>query len=106
MGSLDWTGVVIADRFEILGPLGDGGMGSVFRAWQRSVQREIAIKVIAPDVQVDRETLHRFEREAHIASQLSHPGFVTVIDHGRSHTGELFIAMELVRGRELNRVMR
>jgi eukaryotic-like serine/threonine-protein kinase len=102
----DLTGAVIADRFEIRGRLGDGGMGMVYRAWQRSVQREVAIKVIAPNVGGMTEAIQRFEREAQIASQLSHPGFVTVLDHGQSPDGRLFIAMELVRGRALHRVLK
>src|SRR5262245_12133964 len=106
MQAHDWTGVVIADRFEIRGRLGDGGMGTVYRAWQRSVKRDVAIKVIAPSAMIDADAVKRFEREAHIASQLSHPGFVTVLDHGQSTNGQLFIAMELVRGRDLNRVLR
>src|SRR5687768_6944386 len=102
----DWSGVVIADRFEIRDRLGDGGMGTVYRAWQRSVQRDVAIKVIAASGYPKTEATHRFEREARIASQLSHPAFVTVLDHGQAPNGQLFIVMELIRGRDLNRIVR
>ncbi len=102
----NWSGVVIGDRFEIRDRLGDGGMGTVYRAWQRSVQREVAIKVIAPSGYPRAEAMHRFEREAQIASQLSHPAFVTVLDHGESPNGQRFIVMELVRGRDLSRVLK
>ncbi len=94
-------GAVVDGRFEIRGLLGEGGMGTVYRAWQRSVGREVAIKVIDRKKVRDAMTVRRFLREAKLASQLSHPNTVHVIDFGQGEDRQLFIAMELVRGKTL-----
>jgi eukaryotic-like serine/threonine-protein kinase len=99
------VGAVVDGRFEIRALLGEGGMGTVYRAWQRSVDREVAIKVIDRTRVRDAMTVRRFLREAKLASQLSHPNTVGVIDFGQAEDGRLFIAMELVRGRTLARVL-
>jgi serine/threonine-protein kinase len=98
-------GSVIGDRFEILEQIGRGGMGSVYRAFQRSVQREVAIKLIHAARARDPEALRRFEKEARLASQLSQPNTVSVFDFGETDDGQLFIAMELIRGRNLVEVL-
>src|SRR4051812_21488885 len=67
-------GQVINERFEVLDLLGRGGMGAVYRALQRSVGREVAIKVMSSG---DPTAVRRFLREARLASKLSHPGVVT-----------------------------
>ena len=94
-------GQVIDDRFEVRALLGRGGMGSVYRALQRSVGREIAIKLIDAQASSDPMAVRRFLREARLASQLSHPSTVTVLDFGQAKDGRLFLAMELVPGRTL-----
>jgi len=98
-------GAVIDGRFEVRALLGEGGMGTVYRAWQRSVDREVAIKVIDRTRVRDAMTVRRFLREAKLASQLSHPNTVNVIDFGQAEDGRLFIAMELVRGRTLSQAI-
>ncbi|MDB4953918.1 MAG: serine/threonine protein kinase [Myxococcales bacterium] len=97
----DLIGSVICDRFEILDKLGQGGMGSVYRAFQRSVKREVAIKLINASFSRDPDAVRRFEREAQLASRLSHPNTVSVFDFGQTDDGRLFIAMELIKGRTL-----
>ncbi|MCE9574902.1 MAG: protein kinase [Deltaproteobacteria bacterium] len=97
----DLSGTVIDGRFEIRDLLGEGGMGSVYRAWQRSIGREIAIKLIDERHGRDPMAVRRFLREARLASQLSQPNTISVIDFGQAADGRLFIAMELVRGRTL-----
>ncbi len=99
-------GTVIDGRFEIRDKLGQGGMGSVYRAWQRSVGREVAIKLIDRSISNDPMATRRFLREAHLASQLSHPNTISVLDSGVLPDGRLFIAMELVRGRTLGKELR
>ncbi|HVV88598.1 MAG TPA: protein kinase [Kofleriaceae bacterium] len=101
----DLTGVVVDGRFEIRGLLGQGGMGAVYRAWQRSIGREVAIKLIDERHGRDPMAVRRFLREARLASQLSQPNTVSVLDFGQSTDGRLFIAMELVRGRTLSEVL-
>jgi serine/threonine-protein kinase len=99
-------GTVIDGRFEIRDQLGQGGMGTVYRAWQRSVGREVAIKLIDRTISSDPLAKARFLREAHLASQLSHPNTISVLDSGVTPDGRLFMAMELVRGKTLGRELR
>ena len=101
MSADDLIGAVIAERFEVLAKIGEGGMGTVYRALQRSVDREVAIKVIKPQLSRDAKVLKRFQREAKLASKLSQPNTVSVIDHGRTPDGRLYLAMELIEGRTL-----
>ena len=90
--------------YEILGPIGAGGMGEVWRARDTKLSREVAIKVIQAEVASDRERLKRFEKEARAASSLNHPGIVTVYDIGEAD-GTAYIAMELVEGATLREMV-
>ncbi len=86
--------------YEIVAPLGAGGMGEVYRARDTRLGREVAVKVLPDALSADRERLARFEQEARAASALNHPNIVTIHEVGRA--GETsFIAMELVDGRTL-----
>jgi eukaryotic-like serine/threonine-protein kinase len=86
--------------FEVLGPLGSGGMGEVYRARDTRLGREVALKVLPDSVAADRARLSRFEQEARAASALNHPHIVTIHEIGRA--GDVtFIAMELVDGKTL-----
>jgi tRNA A-37 threonylcarbamoyl transferase component Bud32 len=94
-------GRVLDNRFEVRQPLGKGGMGTVYRAIQVSVDREVAIKVVHPKLADDRQAAKRFLREARLASRLNQPNIVNVIDFGQTEDGVLFLVMELLRGRTL-----
>jgi tRNA A-37 threonylcarbamoyl transferase component Bud32 len=96
----DMIGKVLDNRYEIRAPLGKGGMGTVYRGWQLSVDREVAIKVIHPKLSSDRAIVKRFLREARIASRLSQPNIVNVYDFGQSEQ-VLYLVMELLRGHTL-----
>ena len=96
----------IDGRFVIRERLGHGGMGVVYRGWQTSVGREVAIKVIRPRPGHDAATAKRFLREAKLASSLSQPSTVSVIDFGQTEDGILYLVMELLRGRTLAEVLR
>ncbi|MEO8432131.1 MAG: protein kinase [Acidobacteriota bacterium] len=86
--------------YEILAPLGAGGMGEVYRARDERLRREVAIKVLSANLAGDADRRKRFEQEARAASSLNHPNIVTIYDIG--DTGELvYIAMELIEGRTL-----
>ena len=91
--------------YEVVSPLGSGGMGEVYRARDRRLGREIAIKVLREEYAADGERLRRFEQEARAASALNHPQIVTIYDIGESE-GTRFIAMELVRGRTVRELLR
>jgi Tol biopolymer transport system component/predicted Ser/Thr protein kinase len=86
--------------YEIVAPLGAGGMGEVYRARDAKLGRDIAIKVLPPSVAEDASRRQRFEQEARSASGLNHPNILTVYDIGEAD-GALYIAMELVEGKTL-----
>jgi eukaryotic-like serine/threonine-protein kinase len=86
--------------YEILSPLGAGGMGEVYKARDTRLGREVAIKVLPAEFSEDPERLNRFEQEARAASALNHPNVVSVYDVGREGTIS-YIAMELVEGQSL-----
>ncbi len=87
-------------HYRILAELGRGGMGVVYRATDTRLQREVAIKVLPPDLLADDERRQRFLREAQTSSQLSHPNVGVVYDVDEAE-GVGFIAMELIRGERL-----
>ena len=90
--------------YEILGPLGVGGMGEVYRARDTKLGREVALKVLPDAVANNPERLTRFEREARALAALNHPGVVTIYSveqSGRTH----YLAMELVEGEGLDVAM-
>src|SRR5206468_5947487 len=89
--------------YRILAPLGAGGMGEVYRARDEKLERDIALKILPPDV-ASVETLRRFEKEARAASSLNHPNIVAIYDVGR-HESIAYIAMELIEGQPLRGVM-
>ena len=86
--------------YRILGPLGAGGMGEVYRATDTRLNREVAIKVVPPSFANDTSRLLRFEHEARATSALNHPNIVTIYELGEVEAGR-FIVMELVEGRSL-----
>jgi TolB-like protein len=90
--------------YEVVSPLGAGGMGEVYRARDERLGREVAVKVLPEAVSSDRERLRRFEREARSASALNHPNVVTIYDVGRADAVS-WIAMELVTGNSLRRLL-
>jgi Tol biopolymer transport system component len=101
-------GISVGDRigrFELLGELGAGGMGEVYRARDPQLQREVAIKVLRPAMSGDASRQRRFEREARAAGSLSHPNILAVYDVGL-HEGAPFIVTELLDGETLRQRMR
>ena len=89
-------------RYTVREKLGSGGMGAVYRAQQHSVDREVAIKVVNSSLVSEPEVIKRFLREAKLASRLSHPNAVGVLDFGQTDDGVFYLVMELVHGRTLD----
>jgi serine/threonine protein kinase len=89
-------------RYTIGAKLGQGGMGAVYRARQHAMGREVAIKVVSPNLVKDAPTIKRFLREAKLASRLVHPNIVSVLDFGQTADGLFYLVMELVSGRTLH----
>jgi Tol biopolymer transport system component len=86
--------------YEILGPLGAGGMGEVYRARDTRLQRDVAIKILPDSLAADPEALARFEREARAVAALSHPNILAIHDFG-VEGGRAFSVTELLEGRTL-----
>jgi len=86
--------------YDILGPVGAGGMGEVYRARDERLQREVAIKILPEALSQDRSAVSRFQREAQAASALNHPHILSIYEVGRIEARD-YIAMELVTGETL-----
>ena len=91
-------------HYEILGLLGAGGMGQVYRARDTKLQRDVALKLLPPDTAADPERRQRFEREARAVAALNHPNIVTI--HSVDEVdGRVFLTMELVSGQPLSELI-
>jgi serine/threonine protein kinase len=86
--------------YEILAPLGAGGMGEVYRARDLRLDRDVAVKILPPGFSADPEFLRRFEQEAKAAAALNHAGILAVYDVGQ-HEGSPYIVSELLEGETL-----
>ena len=87
-------------HYRIVSKIGAGGMGEVYKAHDSRLDREVAIKVLPPEMSGDEDRLRRFEQEAKATSALNHPNILTVYDIGE-HEGSPFIVSELLEGEEL-----
>jgi len=96
---MDLVGTTLGN-YQIIQEIGRGGMAVVYRAFQPSLRRYVAIKVLPEYLQVDPEFVARFQREARAAAQLSHPNVVTIYDVGEQ-AGVHYIAMEYLEGGSL-----
>jgi eukaryotic-like serine/threonine-protein kinase len=92
-------------QYEILGPLGAGGMGEVYRARDASLNRDVAIKVLPHLISADPDRLHRFEVEAKAAAALNHPNILSVYQFG-THEGSPYLVSELLEGKTLGESLR
>jgi len=92
------------DHFEIQEVLGAGGMGAVYRAWDTTLNRAVALKLLRREYSADPEFVAQFQREASITAQINHPHVVKVYSTGSDH-GLLYIAMELVDKGSLDDLM-
>ncbi|MBI3287432.1 MAG: serine/threonine protein kinase, partial [Chloroflexi bacterium] len=92
-------GTTLQGRYRIQALLGEGGMGQVYRAYDTALDREVAIKLLSPEL--GGQAKQRFLREARTAAKLDHPCIVTVHDVGEEN-GRSFIVMELAQGRTLH----
>ncbi|HVF12120.1 MAG TPA: protein kinase [Actinomycetota bacterium] len=91
-------------RYELRDVVGVGGMGTVHKAYDRVLQREVAIKVLKPEYSSDDGVLERFRREARISASLSHIGIAPVYDFVEED-GRSFLVMELLKGRDLHQIV-
>ncbi|MFK7988369.1 MAG: serine/threonine-protein kinase [Sandaracinaceae bacterium] len=100
-----FSGDTIAGRYRLQNELGRGAMGSVWRSTQLNLNREVALKLLLPEYVHRTGARARFEREARVASQLEHPNAVRIHDFGTAPDGQMFIAMEMLRGNALRAIV-
>lgn len=91
------TGMIIAQRYEILGKIGTGGMADVYKAKDHKLNRFVAVKVLKPEFREDTTFIRKFRSEAQAAAVLTHPNIVNVFDVGEDD-GVCYIVMELIEG--------
>src|SRR5439155_6760995 len=89
-------GRLIAARYRVLKPLGEGGMGQVYLAEHEAIEKKIALKVLRPEFSRKEDIVSRFQQEAISASRIKHPNVLEVFDFGRLESGEAFLAMEFL----------
>jgi len=91
-------------HYRIIEKLGSGGMGDVYRVTDTKLDRDVALKVLPPEMAIDRERLARFQHEARTVAKLNHPYIVTL--HSVEEAGGVhFLIMELIEGRSLDRLI-
>src|SRR6202040_3156074 len=93
-------GTLLAERYEILELLGQGGMGAVYKARDTELERFVALKLIRPELASNPEILHRFKQELILARDVTHRNVIRIFDLGQAQ-GIKFITMEYVEGRDL-----
>src|SRR6202030_3964252 len=99
------VGAVLGERYEIIRLLGQGGMGAVYHARDRELEREVALKVIRSDMAANPEILRRFKQELILARQITHKNVIRIFDLGQAE-GIKFITMEYIEGENLQGVLR
>ena len=101
-------GTVVGGLYRVDAKIGEGGMGSVYRATQLAMHREVALKVLRTHVPADEkiQLVERFRREALATSKLRHPNTVSVYDFGETPEGVLYMVLELLQGATLSQVIR
>lgn len=102
---VDAIGAVLGERYRLEAPLGRGGMGTMWRAHDRVLDRDVAIKVLDPQYVADEGASARFDREAVAISRLDHPNCVQVFDAGTTPDGGKYIVMQLLSGHELRELL-
>jgi tetratricopeptide (TPR) repeat protein/predicted Ser/Thr protein kinase len=97
-------GTVLGTRYEVLQLLGQGGMGAVYKARDRELDRFLALKVIRPELAVHPDILHRFKQELILARQVTHRNVIRIFDLGEAE-GIKFITMDFIEGQDLKNVV-
>ncbi|PRP99679.1 protein kinase domain-containing protein [Enhygromyxa salina] len=98
-------GAVLADRYEVLERIGEGGMGSVYVGQHVTLGKKVALKVLKSELCYDKTIVERFLREAKATSSIEHENVVDILDFGHTPTGSAFFVMEFLRGQELTHLI-
>jgi serine/threonine protein kinase len=97
---------LVADRYQVLRKLGEGGMGSVYLAEHVVIEKKFALKVLAPELARRSDLVARFLQEARSASRIGHENVIDIMDFGQSPDGLVYIAMEFLDGKDLGEIVR
>ena len=101
---MNLEGKLLGNRYEILEKIGNGGMATVYKATDKILKRQVAVKILRDEFTTDEEFIRRFEAEAQSAARLTHPNIVSIYDVGVE--GNLyFIVMELIQGKTLKEII-
>ncbi len=100
-----FLGREVGGRFTIMNKVGEGGMGAVYRARQRGMDRDVAVKVLLGDVAMNETVVKRFQLEALAVSKLRSPHTIQIYDFGETDDGQLYIAMEFLEGQSLHELL-
>ena len=103
-GTLE-PGTIIAERYRVDALLGEGGMGKVYAAEHVHMRKQVAIKVLHPEMSTTPEVVARFEREAIAAGNITHPNVATATDFGRLANSSFFLVLEYVAGTDLRQAI-
>ena len=95
----------LGSEYEVQEVLGEGGMGKVYLAVKSDTKEKVAVKVLRDKYSFDEQAAKRFEQEVEAVSNLDHPNLAKVIDHGKSKQNQLYMVMEYVPGRSLDRIL-
>ncbi|MDR3612009.1 MAG: protein kinase [Candidatus Obscuribacterales bacterium] len=99
------VGTVLADRYDILEIIGTGGMGTVYKARQRLINRIVAVKMLHKTMMTSADVLRRFQLEAQAASRLSLPNILTIYDFGLTEEGQPYMVMDYLNGTSLDKII-
>jgi serine/threonine protein kinase/Flp pilus assembly protein TadD len=99
------TGATFAGRYQVIEELGHGGMGRVYKVLDTDVKEKIALKLLRPEIALDKETIERFSNELKLARKVSHRNVCRMFDLGKAE-GTTFITMEFVPGEDLKKLIR
>jgi len=94
-------GTLLGDSYEIVRPIGIGGMGAIYEAAHVRTRKRVAVKMMSKELAAHPEALARFRREVKVTTELAHPHIIEVVDFGTSPTGEPFLVMEYLDGEDL-----
>ena len=100
----NYLGIVLDGRYELLEPMGSGGMAVVYRALDNRLNRQVAIKIMRPEIAKNEKFRNRFQTESHAIAKLNHPNIVNVYDVSHSDNIE-YIVMELLDGVDLKKYL-
>ena len=97
---------IFDQRYRLTEKIGEGGMGSVYKAVQMSTGKSVAVKVISAKHTQNEETIRRFQREVKLQTKLTHPNLVSLLDFSRTAEGEYYFVMEYVEGKSLTKFIK